>query len=79
MVRSDTQVHQVQKPGEAFLQEDAVTLLLDDATTVPWWKALGPGGWRGLVTSLRTVDSNTTLPVALHQAEVLHSFAKGKA
>lgn len=35
----------------------------------------GPGGWRGLVTSLGRVDSN----IALQQAEVLHSFAKEKA
>lgn len=61
------------------MQEDEVALLLGDATAVPWRKALGPGGWRGLVTSLRTVDSNTTLPVALHHAEELHSFAKGRA
>lgn len=60
------------------MQEDEVALLLDGATTVPRWKALGPRGWRGLVTSLRTVDSNTTSPVALHQAEELHSFAKGR-
>lgn len=42
-------------------------------------RALGPGGWKGFLTLLRTVDPNRVLPIALHQAEVLHLFAKERA
>ena len=66
---------QVQTPLLALMQDNEVALFLEKLLG-HYRKDLGSGGQTDFVTLLRTVDSNIVVLKALHQAELLLSFAK---